>query len=197
MAGVCAHFGRIVWNLNRALRFLTMNLNGKLFELPKSEIEAYGIDNLTYGSLSLKGASALCKVLQNYIQADKIVGFDLGCGDGELMHHFQQLLPESVWDGVEISEHRVSVATRDVHIWQGNMLDESYHVYNVLHCDNLCLDVCIEERLEAKIAHEFNGIFISYRPLESELLIRNSYLLHRMDVESSWGVPAHILFYKV
>ena len=176
---------------------MRMHLNGKLFELPKSEVEAYGQDNLTYGSLSLKGATALCKMLQNYIMSDKIVGFDLGCGDGELMHHFQQLLPESVWDGVEISEHRVSVATRDVHIWQGDMLDESYHSYNVLHSDNLCLDDEIEERLENKIAREFKGIFISYRPLESDILIRKSYLLHRMDVESSWGVPAPILFYKV
>jgi tRNA G46 methylase TrmB len=105
-------------------------LNPRLFILPDSEIHKVGLQNLTYGSLTKRGVTTMAKTLGDLSYSPKgelgpkeIFGLDLGCGDGELIYHLAKEIPGSVWEGVEISEHRVSAQTRDVSIWQGDMLE--------------------------------------------------------------------------
>jgi len=163
-------------------------LNPRLFSLPLWEIKQYGCENLTYGSLTKKGLKTIAAELEGL----DIRGFDLGCGDGELIYHLQNMLPESIWEGVEISEYRVSMQTRDVSIWQGDMLEENFRIYTVLHADNLCLDEMTAERLEEKIAREFRGIYITYRWPKNLDFLRSS--IHRKTVltETTWTThPIH------
>jgi len=105
----------------------------QLFVLPHDEIKAYGLQALTYGSLTQKGIQGMIKTIREcYCVKGDIYGFDLGCGDGELIWHLQEIDQSAKWEGVEISEHRVNLQTRDVVIWQGDFLKESFHPYNVL-----------------------------------------------------------------
>jgi len=169
-------------------------LNPKLFILPHAEIKSAGLQNLTYGSLTKKGIKTLVSTLSKYISA--VHGLDLGCGDGELIYHLQRALPDSSWEGVEISGHRVSSQMRDVCIWQGDMLEENFRVYNVLHADNLCLEDSVAERLELKIIREFRGIYISYRKAEAMEFIKNSVYLGSTITETTWtNHPIH--FYRI
>jgi tRNA G46 methylase TrmB len=125
-----------------------------------------------------------------------IYGFDLGCGDGELIYHLQNALPDSIWEGVEISEHRVQAQQRDVHIWQGDMLDENLRPYNILHADNLCLDDDIAEKLENKIALEFSGLYITYRRPTTTNFLKTAVHVDTVVTETTWTYhPIHI--YKV
>lgn len=168
-------------------------LNPQLFSLPDSEIRTYGITNLTYGSLTEKGIATTVQTLKKYIREDDIIGLDLGCGDGELIYHLSEQLVGSRWEGVEISEHRVSMQVRDVHIWQGDMLDEPYHMYNVLHADNLCLDDTLAEKLEIKILNEFRGIYITYRTPTTLRFLQTAKYLETVRTETSWSI--HPIYY--
>lgn len=169
-----------------------MHLNPKLFILPPHEIRAQGSQNLTYGSLTKKGLITMTDTIRKY-QKDPVTGFDLGCGDGELIFHLKNVLPDSIWEGVEISEHRVQAQTRDVTIWQGDMLQENYRPYNVLHADNLCLEDHIADALEVKIAQEFSGIYISYRTPENLTFIKRAQYLNTVPMETTWTThPIHI-----
>ena len=163
-----------------------MLLNPQLFVLPPWEIKTVGNQNLTYGSLSKKGLISMSKTIEKYHKDGEICGLDLGCGDGELIYHLQNALPDSNWEGVEISEHRVNSQIRDVTIWQGDMLDENYRPYNVLHADNLCLDDAIAEKLEKKIALEFSGIYITYRTPECVEFIKAAEWLDTVVMETTW-----------
>jgi hypothetical protein len=172
-----------------------MQINSKLFILPPDEIKLFGSCNLTYGSLTNKGlktmTNTLYKYMNEYINAD-IYGLDLGCGDGELIYHLQNMIKNSQWEGVEISEHRVNSQIRDVCIWQGDMLDENFRIYNVLHADNLCLDDNIAEKLERKIINEFKGVYITYRKPEYAKFLKNSIYLETVLTETSWTIhPIH------
>lgn len=162
-----------------------MILNPRLFILPVNEIKQVGFQNLTYGSLSLKGLTTTVKTLDKYC-VEPIRGFDLGCGDGELIWHFSQVMPESIWEGVEISEHRVSEQIRDVCIWQGDMLLENFRPYNVLHADNLCLEEDIADKLEEKITHEFKGIYITYREPTNILFLKKAHYLETVLTQTTW-----------
>jgi len=162
-----------------------MFLNPKLFVLPTSEINASGIENLTYGSLTKKGLHTTVQTLNKYCHG-QIYGFDLGCGDGELIWNLSQQLLDSQWEGVEISEHRVMAQSRDVCIWQGDMLQENFRPYNVLHADNLCLEYSVADRLEKKIAHEFKGIYITYRKPENMSFLRKAQWLDTVITETTW-----------
>jgi tRNA G46 methylase TrmB len=171
-------------------------LNPRLFILPDSEIHDVGLQNLTYGSLTQRGISTLVKTLQEIFSSENLIGFDLGCGDGELIYHLAREIPSSVWEGVEISEHRISAQHRDVCIWQGDMLQENFRLYNVLHADNLCLEDSIAIALEEKIAREFTGIYISYRKPESILFLKKAIYLKTVPTETTWTVhPIH--FYSI
>uniref|UniRef100_A0A6C0BAS9 Methyltransferase n=1 Tax=viral metagenome TaxID=1070528 RepID=A0A6C0BAS9_9ZZZZ len=161
-----------------------MLLNPALFKLPHHEIKSYGVEALTYGSLNEKG---LASVVSRLLLVRQIQGFDLGCGDGELIWHLGHLLPGSTWCGVEISEQRVALQTRDVSIWQGDMLEESFHNYNVLHADNLCLDEKTADALEEKIANEFRGLYISYRRATNMKFLRKAVLLDSVLTETTWS----------
>lgn len=163
-----------------------MLLNPQLFILPSWEIKSIGNQNLTYGSLTKKGLHTMVQTIQKYHKTPQIFGFDLGCGDGELIYHLQNALPESMWEGVEISNHRVQAQSRDVSIWQGDMLDENLRPYNILHADNLCLDDSIAEKLELKIAHEFSGIYITYRTPECIDFIKAAKHLDTVTMETTW-----------
>jgi hypothetical protein len=168
-----------------------MILNPKLFILPQNEIKSIGQTNLTYGSLSNKGIFTMCNTIKKYIH-NNIYGLDLGCGDGELIYNFQQVLPDSNWDGVEISDHRVSLQSRDVTIWQGDMLTENFRYYNVLHADNLCLDDITSDKLEEKIINEFNGIYISYRTPQNIKFLEKAIFLRTELTETTWtNHPIH------
>lgn len=171
-----------------------MILNKTLFDLPRSEIKKYGIENLTYGSLTQKGTERLCKELSPLIS--NIYGLDLGCGDGELIYHLQKYIPDSIWEGVEISDHRVSQNMRDVTIWQGDMLNENLRPYNVLHADNLCLDEPIAELLECKIAKEFNGLYLTYRQPQNLLFLKTAKFIKSVLTETTWA-NHHIHFYRL
>lgn len=164
-----------------------MILNPKLFILPHAEIKACGLEALTYGSLSDKGLSSVVKNIKRFIHADHIQGFDLGCGDGELIWHLTTALPGSVWSGVEISESRVEAQMRDVCIWQGDMLAENFKPYNLLHADNLCLDEGVAEILENKIAEEFSGLYITYREPINLKFLRRAILVQTEITETTWS----------
>ena len=167
-----------------------MILNSKLFILPSNEIKTIGLCNLTYGSLTNKGIKTMVNTLNKYI--DNIYGLDLGCGDGELIYHLENLLPNSKWEGVEISEYRVLHQSRDVCIWQGDMLNENFRIYNVLHADNLCLDDNIAEKLEEKIVNEFKGIYITYRKPEYNKFLKKAIFLDTVLTETTCTIhPIH------
>ncbi len=176
-----------------------MILNSKLFILPPDEINSYGIENLTYGSLTKKGINTMIETIHKYNRNKNnynINGLDLGCGDGELIYHLQNLMPGSNWEGVEISSHRVNNQFRDVCIWQGDMLEENFRIYNVLHADNLCLEEHIAERLEKKIAIEFSGLYITYRKPEYWEFLKKAVYLGTVITETTWtNHPIH--FYRV
>lgn len=170
-------------------------LNPRLFILPDSEIHSVGLQNLTYGSLTKRGVATMAKTLVP-LQKGQICGFDLGCGDGELIYHLAKEIPGSVWEGVEISEHRVSAQTRDVSIWQGDMLKEDFRQYNVLHADNLCLEDFVAAALEEKIVREFSGIYISYRKPESVKFLKAAIYLKTVPTETTWtmhGIHYYLL----
>lgn len=169
-----------------------MQLNTLLYSLPKHEIQQYGLDILTYGSLSKRGLETTVYKIKTHCK-EPIYGFDLGCGDGELIWHFKQKLYDSEWEGVEISEYRVSQQTRDVCIWQGDMLDENFHVYNVLHADNLCLNEIIADMLEEKISQEFSGLYLSYRKPTNITFLRKAKLIEEVLTETTWGM--HTIYY--
>jgi hypothetical protein len=164
---------------------VTMYINPALFSLPPSEIKLFGQQNLTYGSLTERGLAAMTEQIRRYMHND-IYGFDLGCGDGELIYHLQAQLPDSRWEGVEISEHRISMQTKDVCIWQGDMLDENFRCYNIIHADNLCLDDAIAQRLEEKIALEFKGLYISYRTPQNLQFLKSAEYLDTVVIETTW-----------
>jgi trans-aconitate methyltransferase len=168
-----------------------MILNPKLFILPYNEIKSIGETNLTYGSLTNKGCSTMGNIIKKY--RSNIYGLDLGCGDGELIYNLQQIIPNSIWEGVEISEHRISLQTRDVAIWQGDILDENFKSYNVLHADNLCLDDLTSDKLEEKISNEFNGIYITYRTPKNIQFLKKSIFLESVLTETTWG--NHLIHY--
>jgi len=170
-------------------------MNKELFVLPPAEIREHGLANLTYGSLTAKGFRTMAASIKRLLDAP-VMGFDLGCGDGELIWQLGQLLPDSQWEGVEISEHRVSMQRRDVSIWQGDMLADSYRSYNLLHADNLCLDDDVADRLEQKIAQEFTGLYITYRLPQNLYFLKRSTYLETVLTETTWTThPIH--FYSV
>lgn len=161
-----------------------IKINPNLYKLPKSEIKQYGEQNLTYGSLTNKGVKTLTNKIQKYVI--NICGLDLGCGDGELIYNFEQLLPDSKWYGVEISEHRISLQMRNVNIWQGDMLLESLKPYNVLHADNLCLDNTTLDKLEEKISNEFTGLYITYKYPENIRFLKKATYIDTILTETTW-----------
>jgi len=166
-------------------------LNPALFILPHTEINTYGLENLTYGSLTIKGINTIVKTINKYNNKN-INGFDLGCGDGELIYHLEKLLPESIWEGVEISHHRVSLQIKDVNIWQGDMLFENFRPYNILHADNLCLDDITLDKLEEKIVREFSGIYITYKYPENIKFLKKAIFLETIMTETTWTIhPIH------
>jgi hypothetical protein len=173
-----------------------MKIKESLFYLPTSELERYGVMNLIYGSLTEKGIQTMVSTIQRWKDPDHLVAMDLGCGDGELMFHLQEHLQGSHWEGVEISEHRVAQQSRDVAIWQGDMLEESFRDYNLLHANNLCLDDAIAEQLECKIEREFTGLYISYRKATTLPFLQTAYLWHSEATSTSWN-PAHTIYYYV
>jgi hypothetical protein len=170
-------------------------LNPRLFILPDSEIHTVGLQNLTYGSLTRRGVATMVNTLGQLSDTSDICGLDLGCGDGELIYHLAKEIPGSVWEGVEISEHRVSAQTRDVCIWQGDMLKENFRLYNVLHADNLCLEDSVALALEEKIIREFSGIYISYRKPESMIFLKAATYLKTVATETTWTThPIHYYY---
>lgn len=172
-----------------------MILNPALFILPQSEIKQYGEENLIYGSLTKKGLNTIIKYIHKYTN-NNIYGFDLGCGDGELIYNLEQLLPESIWHGVEISEYRISLQTKNVNIWQGDMLLENFRPYNILHADNLCLDDITIDKLEEKIAREFVGIYITYKHPQNINFIKKAIFLESVLTDTTW-IPHQIHFFKL
>jgi hypothetical protein len=160
-------------------------MDERLFILPQGEIAAYGQQALTYGSLTAKGVKTMVSTLKSLCVRGEIIALDLGCGDGELIWNLQTHLGGH-WEGVEISEHRVNLQTRDVCIWQGDFLKESLHPYNLLHADNLCLEDSVAEALEQKIAREFSGIYISYRTPEAFSFLKRARLLDTVPTETTW-----------
>jgi trans-aconitate methyltransferase len=164
---------------------IMITLNPALFELPQDEVKRYGLQALTYGSLTEKGLKAIIKHLELYV--NQIDGFDLGCGDGELIYHLQTQMPDSKWEGVEISQHRIEQQKRDVQIWQGDMLKESYKPYNVLHADNLCLDDYTADLLEQKIVDEFSGIYMTYRIPQNMIFLKKAKFLETVLAETTWS----------
>ena len=168
-----------------------MLLNSKLFILPPDEIKSIGCNNLTYGSLTTKGLKTTANTIMKYYTGD-IYGFDLGCGDGELIYHLGRMIIGSKWEGCEISEHRVNSQIRDVCIWHGDMLEENFRIYNLLHADNLCLDDDIAEKLEKKILTEFKGIYITYRKPEYQQFLKKAIYLETVMTETTWtNHPIH------
>lgn len=174
-----------------------IELNPALFDIPQDEVKRYGLQALTYGSLTEKGLKTIVKHLNLYLNT--IDGFDLGCGDGELIYHLQTQIPGSKWEGVEISQHRIDQQQRDVTIWQGDMLKESYKPYNVLHADNLCLDDYTADLLEQKIANEFSGIYMTYRSPQNMKFLKKAKFLETVLTETTWSLKtAHpIYFYQI
>lgn len=172
-----------------------MLLNPRLFVLPHGEIKGVGLQNLTYGSLSTKGLRTMADIIKE-IGPPNVYGLDLGCGDGELIYHLQNSLQSSIWEGVEISESRVLAALRPVTIWAGDMLEENFRPYNVLHADNLCLEDDNAEQLEEKITREFSGLYITYRTPQNLRFLRMARHVKTVVIETTWAKHP-IMFYQV
>jgi hypothetical protein len=172
-----------------------MLIKKELFNLPSSEIKLYGKQNLIYGSLTKKGIFNLSKLINKHIKHD-IYGIDLGCGDGELIYQLNKLLPNSKWEGVEISQHRVDLLKHDINIWQGDMLDENLRNYNLIHVDNLCFDDNLSNKLEQKIINEFNGLLITYKEPINEKFLSKVVFLESVTLEATWGI-CNVIFYKI
>jgi hypothetical protein len=169
-----------------------MELNPRLFVLPDAEIQQHGFDNLIYGSLTNKGLKTLIKTIHTVYSCNEIYGLDLGCGDGELIYHLEKDMPGSVWEGVEISHHRVAMQKRDVIIWEGDMLEENLRPYNILHADNLCLDDNTADLLEEKIIREFTGLYISYRTPHNTQFLKHAHYIATIPAETTWTThPIH------
>ena len=98
---------------------------------------------------------------------------------------------------MEISEHRVSLQSRDVCIWQGDFLKESLRPYNLLHADNLCLEDSVAEALEQKIAREFSGVYISYRTPDDMTFLKRARLLEIVLTETTWGSTHPIQYWAL
>ncbi len=171
-----------------------MKIKEELFYLPQAELDAYGLMNLIYGSLTEKGLQTMVQSIRSWKEPELLHGMDLGCGDGELQFHLQEALSGSTWEGVEISEHRVKQQSRDVVIWQGDMLTESFRDYNVLHANNLCLDDGLAEQLEEKIVREFSGLYISYRKASHMDFLRSAHVWKVEATETTWN-PDHAIYY--
>lgn len=170
-----------------------MKCNPALFQVTHKEQEAWG-ENLIYGSLTSRGVATMVKTIRNIVgNSANIEGLDLGCGDGELIYHLQNELPGSHWYGVEICASRVEKQSRPVFIWQGDMFEESLHSYNILHADNLCLEERLAERLEAKIAQEFRGLYITYRLPKEMTFLRRAIYLKSEPTETTW--TTHTIHY--
>ncbi len=172
-----------------------MKLNPDLFLLPQSEVDAYGEENLIYGSLTAKGLASFSVALLQWTTPDQIEGMDFGCGDGEFVYQVEQALPGSVWHGVELCESRIAKQVHSVNIWQGDFFEESLHSYNVIHADNLCLQDALAERLEKKVLEEFRGIYVSYRTPTYIEFLRKSRLLSVVPVETTWTSQHFLHFY--
>ena len=172
-----------------------MQIKKELFNLPSTEVKLYGKQNLIYGSLTKKGLLTLGKTINKLMKQD-IYGIDLGCGDGELIYQLQKFIPNSKWEGVEISQHRVNLQKHDVEIWQGDLLEENLRDYNVIHVDNLCFDDNLNNKLEQKIINEFNGLLITYKEPINEKFLSRVQLLELVAIEASWGIH-NVIFYKI
>ena len=164
-----------------------MQCNPELFVLTPVELK-YGVENLIYGSLTTRGMRTMVQCIRRHCESDTIQGLDLGCGDGELIYHLGQELTGSQWWGVEICGSRVEKQQRPVFIWEGDMLQENFRDYTVLHADNLCLEEAIAEQLEAKVAREFQGLYITYRKPTTPVFFRMARLLESVPMEATWGV---------
>jgi len=172
-----------------------MQIKKELFNLPLNEIKMYGKQNLIYGSLTKKGTVNLVKTINKHIKQN-IYGIDLGCGDGELIYQLGKLLPDSKWEGVEISQHRVNLIKHDVNIWQGDLLEENFRDYNVIHVDNLCFDDELSNKLEQKIINEFKGLLITYKDPINERFLAKSCFVELVPLEATWGIH-NVIFYKI
>lgn len=76
------------------------------------------------------------------------------------------------------------------------MLEETFRPYNVLHADNLCLDDPIADRLEQKIAVEFEGLYITYRTPTNLEFLRKAIPLTSVRTETTW-THHFIHYYKL
>jgi hypothetical protein len=99
---------------------------------------------------------------------------------------------------VEISEARVALQKRDVTIWAGDMLEENLRPYNVIHCDNVCIEDPIVEKLEDKLMHEeFTGLYITYKKMLSPALITRSEHVATVNTQASWFMDTPVYYYRV
>ena len=83
--------------------------------------------------------------------------------------------------------------TKNVNIWQGDMLLENLRSYNVLHADNLCLDEITLDKLEEKIEREFTGLYITYKYPENIKFLKKAQYLETVLTETTWMMhPIHL-----
>jgi hypothetical protein len=91
-----------------------------IFIIPQEEIEIIGRENQIYGYPITSGLKKLTEEIikiRKYYKIKYITGIDLGCGDGQLIDYFNKNIKKSIWNGIELSNYRISLAKNPMNIF--------------------------------------------------------------------------------
>lgn len=178
-------------------------VKGDIFEIPAKEVETIGLENAIYGFPVPKAVATMGEVLMKLCKQCGIkdpAGIDLGCGDGAVSRVLHRVMG-CRWDGVELSGSRIDLGLEAMPeeagtLFEGCLInDVNYHDYSLLYCNNVCFTSELMRRLEAKVAGEFTGIFLSFVTLTSLEVKRRSALIHTQVVETNWTKEGHKVYY--
>jgi tryptophanyl-tRNA synthetase len=135
-------------------------MKNNIFIIPDEEIEIIGEENQIYGYPLLTGLKVLSNEIINISRNHKfhyINGIDLGCGDGQLINHFNKTIENSSWTGIELSSYRISLSINpDI-----QELACSQVFYPVMQCADiffLGIDICslgMDQRKVNSLALEY------------------------------------------
>lgn len=172
-------------------------MKNNIFIIPDEEIEIIGEENQIYGYPLLTGLKVLSNEIINISRNHKfhyINGIDLGCGDGQLINHFNKTIENSSWTGIELSSYRISLSINPDIIIEGNLLDIGYNDYNFIYVNNLAFDDMLSSKLEIKIFNEFAGIVLTTKPFSYKKLINKSKIIKTIKVDTNWQ-KNHIFYF--
>jgi hypothetical protein len=170
-----------------------------IFIIPQEEIEIIGRENQIYGYPITSGLKKLTEEIikiRKYYKIKYITGIDLGCGDGQLIDYFNKNIKKSIWNGIELSNYRISLAKNPINIIKGNLLDISYLDYNFLYINNLVFDDELCKKIEIKIFNEFTGIILLSKPLQYKKLCKQIVNIKNIKVDTNWQ-KNHVFYFYI